>query len=202
MRPLLILCLLLATPAHAQYLTPQDAGAAIEAQFSSMWVPMRTCERNWQADAGDGLTHPNWVGTPEQVGEFAQCVYRGDLASLAVISRDDVSLPEVIPPNLDDDPTDRPGMTCRVIFKPCLADVDTLPRGFGWEADVYEVPTNHAGYPGAYGGWGFDIELCFAWDEDKDDVGDEKWCKTQGDGLDPEDNNTTWAEEVDLEPIV
>lgn len=197
MRRLVLILVLVAVPAQAQYLTPQDAGAAIEAQFASLWVPMRTCARNWQADAGDQLTHPNHSGP---VGEFPQCVYREAFESMAVISRDDVSLPEVIPPNLDMAPVGEPSraeMTCKAIFKPCVGDIDTLPRGFAWSASVYEVPENHAGYPGDYAGWGFDLELCFAWDEDKDDVGDSKWCKLQGDGNDPEQNNTGWEEAVE-----
>jgi hypothetical protein len=186
MRRLLAFIALLAVPAQAQYLTPADAGAAIEAQLAPLWATgFRQCQLDWYAG-----THPN--GTTS--GEFAQCVNREAFASIAVISRDDVALPSYLPPNINHEPTDRPGMSCGVIFKACIADIDTLPRGFQWRADVYQVPENHPGYPGDFAGWGWDLTLCFAWDEDKDSIGDELWCKTQGEGNDPVNNNTGWVE--------
>jgi len=197
MRRLALILVLAALPVHAQYLTPQDAGAAIEAQLSPLWATgFRQCELDWYNDTGDQQTHPNHVVTARDP-RFAQCVFRGDFASIAVISRDDVALPSELPLNLDMEPTDHPGMTCKAIFKPCIADIDSSGKGFSWRADVYEVAPNHPGYPGDFGGWGWDLILCFSWDEDKDDVGDQLWCKTQGEGNDPENNNTDWQEVVE-----
>jgi hypothetical protein len=149
--------------------------------------------RDWFAG-----THENFVG----LNRYPQCVFRDEVHELPIIVLGGALPAQDTLPNRDDEPTDRPGVSCKNIFianNPATAAdyvaTASLTRGVSFAAHEYLVPESMTPlWADRNGYW---VELCYLWTAVDDLTPDGKRCSSQGEGI--INHNAAWHD-VPLTP--